>query len=81
LGFISKKAGFLKPGDERVLSAYIYYFALPALFIVDLSEIKFTEENLKFIFAGIMPIILIIAAFILLYLIIRFSKDTFIYSH
>jgi predicted permease len=75
LGFISKRMGFLKPGDERVLSAYIYYFALPALFIVDLSEIKFTEENLKFIFAGIMPIILIIAAFILLYLIIRFSKD------
>jgi len=77
LGFISKRMGFLKPGDERVLSAYIYYFALPALFIVDLSEIKFTEENLKFIFAGMMPVILIIGVFILLYLVIRFSKDTF----
>jgi len=76
LGFISKRMGFLKPGDERVLSAYIYYFALPALFIVDLSKIKFTEENLKFIFAGIIPIILIIGIFILLYLSIRFSKDT-----
>lgn len=75
LGFISRKMSFLKPGDERVLSAYIYYFALPALFIVDLSGIKFTEENLKFVFAGIMPIILILAIFILLYLVIRFSKD------
>ncbi|MEM2854001.1 MAG: AEC family transporter [Candidatus Bathyarchaeia archaeon] len=76
LGFMSKKAGFLKPGDERVLSAYIYYFALPALFIVDLSRIRFTEENIRFIAAGILPIITVLALFILLYLVIRFPRDT-----
>lgn len=76
LGFLSKKAGFLKPGDERVLSAYIYYFALPALFIVDLSRIRFTEENIRFVAAGILPIIIILALFVLLYLIVRFSRDT-----
>ncbi|MEM2939124.1 MAG: AEC family transporter [Candidatus Bathyarchaeia archaeon] len=76
LGFLSKKVGFLKPGDERVLSAYIYYFALPALFIVDLSRIRFTEENIRFVAAGILPIIIILALFILLYFIVRFSRDT-----
>ncbi|MEM1507783.1 MAG: AEC family transporter [Candidatus Bathyarchaeia archaeon] len=76
LGFLSKKVGFLKPGDERVLSAYIYYFALPALFIVDLSRIRFTEENIRFVAAGILPIIIILTLFILLYLIVRFSRDT-----
>ena len=28
LGFLSRKLGILKSGDERILSAYIYYFAL-----------------------------------------------------
>ena len=40
-GFLSRKFGILKQGDERVLSAYIYFFALPALFIVDLAETIF----------------------------------------
>ena len=31
IGFLSRKLGILKLGDERVLSAYVYYFALPAL--------------------------------------------------
>ncbi|MCD6222631.1 MAG: AEC family transporter [Thermoplasmata archaeon] len=31
LGFLSRKFGILKAGDERVLSAYVYYFALPSL--------------------------------------------------
>ncbi|MGB9718462.1 MAG: AEC family transporter [Thermoproteota archaeon] len=76
LGFFSKKAGFLKHGDERVLSAYIYYFALPALFIVDLSRIKFTEENVRFIVAGILPMLISITAFILVYFILHLSKET-----
>lgn len=31
LGFLSRRFGILKAGDERVLSAYVYYFALPSL--------------------------------------------------
>ncbi|MCD6171496.1 MAG: AEC family transporter [Thermoplasmata archaeon] len=46
LGFLSRKANILKEGDERILSAYVYYFALPSLFFVAISEIKFTEEIL-----------------------------------
>lgn len=76
LGFFSKKAGFLKPGDERVLSAYVYFFALPALFIVDLSRIRFTEENIRFVGAGLLPIIIALVLFILLYFAVRLSKDT-----
>ena len=32
-GALSRKIGILKEGDERVLSAYVYFFALPALFL------------------------------------------------
>jgi len=76
LGFFSRKIGILKSGDERVLNAYVYYFALPALFLVDLAETDFTPENLRFIFAGIVPIIGVVAIYTSLYLVHRFSKDT-----
>jgi predicted permease len=76
IGFLSRKFGILKSGDERVLSAYVYYFALPALFIVDLAETSFVTETLLFIFAGIIPVLLVTAIFGLLYAVFRFSKNT-----
>ncbi len=76
LGYFSRKIGLLKQGDERVFSAYIYYFALPALFITNLTEVDFTFERLRFIFAGQIPIILITAVYVILYLILKFSKET-----
>jgi len=76
IGFFSRKIGILKSGDERVFSAYVYYFALPALFIVDLAEIDFTARNLTFVFVGIMPILMVSAIYALLYFIFRFSKNT-----
>lgn len=77
LGFFSRKMGILKSGDERVLNAYVYYFALPALFLVDLAEANFTHGDLRFVLVGITPIFIILAVYTFLYLIFRFSKDTF----
>lgn len=76
LGYVSRKFGLLKHGDERVFSAYVYYFALPALFIVDLAEVEFTFERLLFIFAGQIPILLVVAIYIFLYKVFKFSKET-----
>jgi len=76
IGFLSRKIGILKSGDERVFSAYVYYFALPALFIVDLAGIDFTTQNLTFIFAGIIPIIIVSGIYAFLHLTLRFSKNT-----
>ena len=75
-GFLSRKVGILKLGDERVLSAYVYFFALPALFFIDLSETSFVAETFSFIFAGIIPIFVVVAIYVLLYAIFRFSKNT-----
>jgi len=68
--------GFLKSGDERVLSAYVYYFALPALFFVNMVETNFTEETLRFMFAGIIPVFVVLAIYAFLYITFRFSKNT-----
>ena len=58
-GLLSRKLGILRSGDERVLSAYVYYFALPALFLVNMAETNFTGETFRFIFAGIIPVFVI----------------------
>lgn len=76
LGFISRKIGILRSGDERVLSAYLYYFALPALLFVDLAEATFNEENVRFVAAGVAPIFIAIVVYLVLYYLARFSKDT-----
>ena len=55
LGYLSRKINILKAGDERVLSAYVYYFALPSLFFVAISEIRFNESILLFILGGVAP--------------------------
>jgi len=77
IGFLSRKIGVLKQGDERVLSSYVYYFALPALFLIDLAQTRFGFETLEFIVAGIVPILVVVAVFSLLYFVFRFSKNTF----
>ena len=74
-GFFARKIKILKSGDERVLSAYMYYFALPALFLVNMAETSFTEETLRFTFAGIFPVFVTLVIYLLLYFALRFSKD------
>ena len=75
IGFLSRKFGILKLGEERVLSAYVYFFALPALFFIDLAETSFVAETLSFIFAGIIPVFVVVAIYGLLYVLFRFSRN------
>lgn len=78
MGFLSKKLGLLRSGDERVLSAYVYYFALPSFFFVNMVGIDFTEEGtLKFIFAGMIPILTVLLMYLILYFTLNFSRETF----
>ena len=77
IGFLSRKIKILKSGDERVLSAYVYYFALPALFFVNMAEIDFNSEVLRFMLAGITPIPIVLTIYTILFFIFRLSKNTF----
>lgn len=76
-GLLSRRIGVLKSGDERVLSAYLYYFALPAFFFVNIAEADFSQETLVLMAAGILPILIALAALTLLYVTLRFSRDRF----
>ncbi len=76
-GFLSRKLGVLKSGDERVLSAYVYYFAMPALTLVNLAEINFIAETLNFILAGIIPVFVVLLLYTIIYFIFQFSANTY----
>ncbi|MCF8144801.1 MAG: AEC family transporter [Deltaproteobacteria bacterium] len=77
LGFFSRKADLMKQGDERTLSAYVYFFALPSLFFINLAETRFDRIIATFVGAGIIPVLVIFSLLTLLYFIFRFSKDTY----
>jgi len=77
VGLASKKFGILKSGDERVLSSYIYYFALPALLFVNIAETAFTEQTIKFMIAGIIPVFVVLFIYLILYVVFRFDKNSF----
>jgi len=75
-GFCSRKWGLLKKGDQRVLSAYIYYFALPALLLVNMADIRITMDTLKFILSAILPPFVILSILLIVFLVFRFSVQT-----
>ena len=60
-----------------MLNGYVYFFALPALFFTDIAEIRFTHDTLRFVLAGVSPILIALVTYTLLYLIFRLSRDTF----
>jgi malonate transporter len=77
LGYLSRKVNILKHGDERVLNSYIYFFALPSLFLTDLSEMVLTRGSLGFVAAGILPILVSLIILGIGYLLKAYSSDTF----
>ena len=77
LGFLARKANLMKKGDERTLSSYVYFFALPSLFFINLAETRFDRIIATFVGAGIIPVMAIFLLLTLLFLIFGFSKDTY----
>ena len=76
VGLLSRRTGILKSGDERVLSAYVYYFAMPALTLLNLAETEFTVETFTFMMAGILPVFGILLLYLFLYYAFRLPKNT-----
>ena len=76
VGFGSRKLGILKKGDERVLSAYVYYFALPALLLANIAQTEFNYGTLRFMAAGITPVLIVCLFYLIISQIFPISKNT-----
>lgn len=60
LGYLSRWGRILRAGDERVLNAFVYYFALPAFLLVELAQATYSQDTLRFVVAGGAPLGLLI---------------------
>jgi len=76
MGAFAKARGIFKAGDEKVFSSYIYYFSLPALFLINLAETKFTIETWRFVGAAVSPVLLVLLLFLFVGLIFRLKNST-----
>ncbi|MDH4210121.1 MAG: AEC family transporter [candidate division WOR-3 bacterium] len=76
VGAASRKIGILKAGDTRVLSAYVYYFALPALLLVNIAETQFDAKTLRFMAAGVTPVLIVFVFYFIISRVFSFSRNT-----
>lgn len=76
-GLLSRRIGILKAGDERVLSAYVYYFALPALLLINMAETSFTLETIRFMLVSVIPVLIALVLYVVLYFVSGLSRKTF----
>jgi malonate transporter len=76
LGFLARKLHLLRAGDERVLNALVYYFALPAFLLLELAQATYSWEILRFVLAGGGPLFLLVLLLGLLRL-LRLSRENF----
>ncbi|MGB7055482.1 MAG: AEC family transporter [bacterium] len=76
IGFGSRKIGILKSGDARVLSAYVYWFALPALLLANIAETRFDAETMRFMAAGVTPVLIVFFLYLIISKIFSLSKNT-----
>ena len=56
-GVLARATGALRAGDARVLNAYVYWFALPALFVANISEMDLDPGSARFVLAGVLPVL------------------------
>jgi len=76
VGAVARRAGILKTGDTRVLSAYVYYFALPALLLANIAETRFDEQTLRFMAAGVTPVLFVFILYSAISRIFSIPKNT-----
>ncbi len=60
-GWLARRTGILGAEGPRALNAYLYWFALPALFTVDLSRMRFGAPQLPFAAACVLPLLVALA--------------------
>jgi predicted permease len=77
-GVAARATGVLRAGDARVLNAYVYWFALPALFVANISEMALDRGNARFVLACVLPVLGAAAVLALLARAFRLARGTFV---
>lgn len=77
-GSLSRKLNILSNEHLKGLSSFVYYFALPALFLEKIANLDLTTINPNIILGGVLPILITIALLFFLKLLKIISKKWFV---
>ncbi len=78
LGVLSRKAGIFKAEQAKTLSSFVYYFGLPALFFVKISNLNLFTLDPQLVIGTLLPTIIVLIFLIILKLIGAIQKDTYL---
>lgn len=78
LGMLSRKMRIFSREQIKIISSFVYYFALPSLFFVSLSNTDLLSINYKVALGSVLPIFILLLALYALKSFNVVSKDNFI---
>lgn len=77
-GWLSRRSRILLSQDTKVLSAFVYNFALPALFLYQIARIDFKAIGIGIIAMSLLPLVLIFVLLLSLRITGILTKDRFV---
>lgn len=78
LGMLSRKTGIFSAKHIKTISSFVYYFALPSLFFVSLSNTDLLAIDYQAAIGSLLPIVILLIVLYVLKLLRILSKDNFI---
>ena len=78
LGMLSRKTRIFSAKHIKTISSFVYYFALPSLFFVSLSNTDLSAIDYQVAVGSLLPIAFLLIVLYVLKLIKILSKDSFI---
>lgn len=78
LGILSRKMMIFSSEQIKIISSFVYYFALPSLFFVSLSNTDLLSIDYKVVLGSLLPIFILLVALYVLKSFNVVSKDNFI---
>ncbi|MGB2895253.1 MAG: AEC family transporter [Anaerolineales bacterium] len=78
LGMLSRKTRIFSSGHIKIISSFVYYFALPSLFFVSISNTDLLTVDYQVAVGSLLPIAVVLFALYVLKISKVVSKDDFI---
>lgn len=78
LGILSRKFRIFKADHAKTLSSFVYYFGLPTLFFVKISNLDLFSLDLHLVLGTLMPTVLLLVLLLGLKAIKLINKDTYV---
>lgn len=78
LGILSRRIGIFKADQAKTLSSFVYYFGLPALFFVKISNLDLLSLDPLLVLGSLLPTTILLALLLLLKIARLIRKDSYI---